>query len=95
MTDYFCRRTIRFIFVLMLLVFGGAFLFFFLMPSQQASGFQSSGTRTVVLLPLGLLFGGMACAGCVGLLNTFTVFRLDENGILKRWWNGSTQEFAW
>jgi hypothetical protein len=95
MTEYYCRGYIRFIFVLILLVFCGAFLFFFLMPSQQATGFQSAGQRTVVLLPLGLLFGGMACAGFVGLLNTFTVFRLDENGILKRWWNGSTQEFAW
>lgn len=95
MTNYYCRGRFRWMFVLMLLVFGGAFVSFYLLPALNPVGGQSVGERLVGAFPLGLLFGGVACAGMVGLLVTFTVIRLDENGIIKRWCTGSAQQCAW
>lgn len=95
MTKYSCRGIIRFVYVAMMLVFGGAFLAFSLLPAFQSGTFRSPGERIAVAVPLGLLFGGAACAGVVGLLNTFTVFLMDGEGIRKLRWNGGTQELFW
>ncbi len=92
---YSCRIKTRFFFAGITLVFGSAFLFFFLTPLNVAGGFPTTAQHVAAMLPLGLLFGGVAGAGVVGLLLTLTVYRLDERGITKRWWNGSTQRLLW
>ncbi len=94
-TDYCCNRWTRTLFVLMVVVFGGAFGAFYLGPAMRAPDASAAGQRLLIALPLGLLFGGMACAGLVGLATSFTTIRLDENGIIKRGWNGRSQQVAW
>jgi len=94
-TEYCCNKWIRTLFVLMVVLFGGAFGAFYMGPAMRAPDASAADQRLLIALPLGLLFGGMVCAGLVGLVTSFTTIRLDANGIIKRFWYGRSQQVAW
>lgn len=93
--DYRCRGLVRLVLGVMLLVFGGALVAFYLMPALATGSVLAGVHRMFVTFPLGLMFGGMAGVGLAGLTYSITTFRLDTSGIDKRSWRGTTVHISW
>lgn len=94
MTTFVSKWSARLNFAFLLLM-SGAGVGLFVWRFFQPTAFPSETQRWALTAPLLLMFGGGTLYSLWNLLETFAVYILDEHGIVKRGWNGSTRRFAW